>query len=270
MAVHMKCSSLFTVCGLAVGALALAAPTHANPIVNFDVTVLGGLGGPFSTSWSQVGVPTATPGVFNFNQTNSPFPTGLNGPDNQWSVSVWDFAADDDPAGAGAAAGARLGAAFTVTNNLPETGNPADNHLYFSIYINMNVYTAAQPTSFFGSGGMTLTAPGGSGGFNQITAVGGPIWNYRVNGADVASLYPAGFNLGLSGPGTNSTSANLSPAQTAPLAGLVPTNIGIRLDFDLTPGETVTFNGVFAYIPAPGGLALLGLAGLLGARRRRN
>lgn len=267
MPVHTKCISPLKVCSVAIGAFAIASATYANPIVNFDVSVLGGVGGPFNTSWSQVGTPTATPGVFNFNQTNSPFPAGLNGPGGQWSVSVWDFAADDDPAGAGAATGARLGAVFTVTNNLAETGNPADNHLYFSIYINMDVYSALQPTSFFGNGGMTLTAPGGSGGFNQITAVGGPIWNYTINGADVASLYPTGFNLGLSGPGTNSTSANLNGA---PLAGMSPNNIGIRLDFDLTPGETVTFNGVFAYIPAPGGLALLGLAGLLGARRRRN
>jgi hypothetical protein len=267
MAVHTKCSGLFAV---ACGALVISMPASAAPIVNFDVTVLGGTGGPFNTAWAQAGVPTATPGVFNFNQTNSPFPAGLNGPGNEWSISVWDFAADDDPAGAGAAAGARLGSVFTVTNNLPEGPNAADNHLYFSIYINMNVHPAAQPTSFFGNGGMTLTAPGGSGPFNQITAVGGPIWNYQINGADVASLYPAGFNLGLSGPGTNSTSANLSPAQTGPLAGLSPTSIGIRLDFDLTPGETVTFNGVFAYVPTPGGLALLGLAGLARGRRRRN
>ena len=268
MAVHTKCSGLFVV---ACGAMALVAPaSFADPIVNFNVSVLGGSGGPFNAAWAQNGVPTATPGVFNFNQANSPFPAGLNGPGNEWSISVWDFAADNDPAGAGAAAGARLGAVFTVTNNLVETGNPAQNHLYFSIFINMAVQPAGQPTSFFGNGGMTLTAPGGSGGFNQITAVNSPIWNYLINGNTVASLYPNGFNLGLSGPGTNSTSQNLLPAQTNPLAGIVPTSIGIRLDFDLTPGETVTFNGVFAYVPAPGGLALLGLAGLARGRRRRN
>lgn len=267
MPVHSKCYGLFVI---ACGAMALSLPASAAPTVDFNVSVLGGTGGPFNSAWSQVGVPTATPGVFNINQTNSPFPTGLNGPGNEWAISVWDFSADDDPAGAGAAAGARLGAVFTVTNNLTESGNPAENHLYFSIFINMNVQTAGQPTSFFGNGGMTLTAPGGSGSFNQITAVNSPIWNFLINGADVASLYPSGFNLGLSGPGTNSTSQNLTAGQTGPLAGIVPNSIGIRLDFDLTPGETVTFNGVFAFVPAPGGLALLGLAGLARGRRRRN
>ena len=104
----------------------------------------------------------------------------------------------------------------------------------------------------FALGALTLLAP------SQASAV--PIVNYDIT-----------VFGGTAGPfSTNSTSANLVAGQTGPLAGISPTSIGIRLDFDLTPGETVTFNGAFAFVPAPGCLALLGLAGLTGSRRRRD
>lgn len=272
MSVITNCASRFGLPGFALGALTLLAPSQASavPIVNFDISVFGGTAGPFNTTFSQAGTATVNPGVYSFKNANSIHPAGLIDPVfNEWSISTWDFNADDDPSGTGMATGARLGAVFTVTNNRPEGPNTSDNHLYFSIYISMAVM-GSQNTSFFGNGGMTLTAPENSGSFNQVTAVGTPIWNYLINGANATSLFQPNFNFGLSGPGTNSTSANLVAGQTGPLAGISPTSIGIRLDFDLTPGETVTFNGAFAFVPAPGCLALLGLAGLTGSRRRRD
>jgi len=250
---------------LAIAALTTAA--SATPVVHFDINVLGGTGGPYNNSFDQAGVATVNPQVFNYHSD----PGGLNAPNGEWSILSWDFNADQDPSGSGAETGARIGSAFTVQNNRPDGLTPADNHLFFSIMVTLPISPLAVGTSFFGNGGMTLTIDDSPNNFpGELKSVGGPMWNYRVNGSDVASLFPSGFVLGGSdGPTTASTSGNLSAAQTAPLVGMTPTTLGIRLDFDLTPGERVTFNGVFGFVPTPGALALLGLAGLT-SRRRRN
>ena len=98
------------------------------------------------------------------------------------------------------------------------------------------------------------------------------MWNATIDGLDAVSLFPNGSAFGGSnGPATvDSGPEFLSAAQLASLANQNPSNIGVRLDFDLTPGETVGFVGVFGFIPAPGALALLGLAGLAGRTRRRS
>jgi hypothetical protein len=267
MPVFAKHSSRLIVPGLAFGAIALiAAPAaQAGPVVNFAFNVQGGTGGPFSDSFSQNGNPTSDPQVFNF---VSPV-GGYNGPLNEWSSS-WNFSADADPSGTGSQMGARIGAGFTVQNNRPDGPTAGDNHLFFSILVSIDV-PATTSNFWFGNGGMTLFIDDSPNDFpGVLSAIGGPMWNFRINGSDATNLFQNGFQLGGSdGPSSPSTSATLSPAQTGPLVGMTPTSIGIRLDFDITPGERVTFNGVFGYTPAPGGLALLGLAGLVGASRRR-
>jgi MYXO-CTERM domain-containing protein len=51
----------------------------------------------------------------------------------------------------------------------------------------------------------------------------------------------------------------------------VAATIGIQLDFILSAGDSVAITSYFQVdpVPAPAGLALLGLAGLGGRRRRR-
>jgi len=270
MPVIAKRSDRF-ICGAAcLGAtLIFGLSAQASPTVDFNISVTGGTGAP-NYAFTQFGTPTVMPGVYNYQQTGSPFPAGIVGPNNEFEISVWNFNADGDPTGTGGATGAKIGSAFTVTNNMPDLADPAGNHLQFHILVSMPVLPNIQPTSYFGNGGMTLSSPGS--GFNtpaEIKALNTPIWNFLIDGSDVAGLFNPGFALGFSGAGTSSTSGNLSAGQTGPLAGIYPTTLGIRLDFDLTPGETVTFNGVFGFIPGPGGLALLGLAGLFGRGRRR-
>lgn len=262
--------ALRLLCGSVVGAAALgmaAVSASAAPVVHFDIGVNGGSGGPFNTSFSQVAVPSATPGVHNVNHVNGPHPGGLADAFGEWSINLWDFNVDDDPAGSGAAEGAFLGAVFSVTNTMPEGLTPGENVLQFSIYISMDIATPDPNTTFFGNGAMTLLGNGS--GLNEVSAGDGPMWNFLIDGSDAASLFASGYSLGLTGPGTTSDSQNLSPAQTGPLAGIVPTSLGIRLDFMLTPGDTVNFNGAFRVIPAPGSVALLALAGLAGCGRRR-
>ncbi len=249
--------------GIALGAIA-ASSAHA--AVQFDISVLGGSNGAYNNSFGQPGAPTGFPQVLNY-QGNLVDPFG------EWTISNWDFNADGNPTGSGAETGVRIGSVFTVQNNRPDGLTAADNHLYFSIMITQNVAPTATATAIFGNGGMTLTMDDSPNDFaGNLTAIGTAIWNYRLNGADVATLFDPSFQLGGSdGPATISASNTaLSAAQTTPLIGTVVTSLGIRLDFDLTPGERVTFNGAFALVPAPGCLALLGLAGLACRSRRRN
>lgn len=255
---------------VALGAAMLLGPAVvANPTVNFNISVLGGTGGPVVLpAFGQLAANTATPGYYSVAGGPINDPTGFN----EWTINSWNFSVDDDPSGAGLATGAQIGSVFSVTNNRPDALNPLANHLIFSIMVDVAISPAAAATAFIGSGSQTILTTTDQTNLGTLSALGGPIWNYRVNGSDVASLFGAGYTLSASPtvpPFTNSSNANLAAGQTAPLIGLVPTSLGIRLDFDLSPGETVTFNGKFAFIPAPGAIGLLAIAGVAGRGRRR-
>src|SRR5687768_3083325 len=88
--------SLFTIIAGSAAALA-AGGVHASPTVDFDISVAGGLAGTETFSFTQAGVPTAMPGVFNYQQSGSPYPTGITGLFSEWSISVWNFNADGNP-----------------------------------------------------------------------------------------------------------------------------------------------------------------------------
>jgi len=51
--------------------------------------------------------------------------------------------------------------------------------------------------------------------------------------------------------------------------GAINTDMAIRYEFSLTAGDSVSLAGSFVAVPAPGAVALLGIAGLVGRRRRR-
>jgi hypothetical protein len=265
MTVFTKKFNRAALVGMAIVAPALIA-SNALAVVQFDIQVLGGTNGVYNNSFSQNGTATINPQVLNYQGS-------LVDPFGEWSILNWDFNADQTPSGVGAEMGVRMGAVFTVQNNRPDGATANDNHLYFSIMISQTLAGAMTATAVGGNGGMTLTLDDSPNDFaGTLRAINNPIWNYRLNGADVASLFDAPFQLGGSdGPSTVSASnIGLNPGQTGPLVGTVVTSMGIRLDFDLSPGERVTFNGAFFVIPAPGALALLGLAGMVGGRRRRN
>lgn len=251
--------------GLAVATFTAVPAPNATGSVMFDINVTGGSFGPYSNSFTQGGTPTGNPQVRNYQGT-------LNDPFGEWSIINWDFNADDNPTGSGAETGVRLGSVFTLQNNRPDGATAGDNHLYFSIMVTQDLAFAMTATQIWGNGGMTLTIDESPNGFaGTLSAIGSPIWNYRINNSDAASLFDPPFQLGGSnGPSTISASNTaLNGSQTGPYIGAVVTSIGIRLDFDLSPGERVTFNGALGIIPAPGALALLGLAGLVGRPRRR-
>ena len=119
------------------------------------------------------------------------------------------------------------------------------------------------PAERFGSVGFVLS---GIDGLAGTPGAGQSMWEALTDGTEVASLFDHPSELSFTGPGTTSSSANL-PAGSV---GDVATSIGVNLNFTLSPGETLGITGNFTIAPAPGALALLGIAGLAGRRRRRD
>jgi MYXO-CTERM domain-containing protein len=72
------------------------------------------------------------------------------------------------------------------------------------------------------------------------------------------------------GPGVGDSFGSGSPVFD--VGSAVANEIELRITFTLTPGDHASFNSTFLVlpgpIPAPGALALMGLAGLVASRRR--
>lgn len=135
------------------------------------------------------------------------------------------------------------------------------------------------PTFMGGSVGGSLTDANFSGSA-LVTSGSGPgtfLYQGIIDGAlyPTAGLYPSPtpFAVVIAGETTNipATSFGL-PLGTfpGPVTG-VTTNIGIRLQFSLSPGDSIAMTSLFVVepIPGPGALALLAVGGILGSRRRR-
>jgi len=112
-------------------------------------------------------------------------------------------------------------------------------------------------------------------GVTLSTPTGAAFYTARIDGADVQSLYldPQSFSAGgfLSVNVPSVAFGTPIPSQPGPAA---LANIGIRLDFLLTPGDSASFTSNFvvqpAVVPVPAAAWLLGSAlGLLGWMRRR-
>jgi hypothetical protein len=142
--------------------------------------------------------------------------------------------------------------------------NSLTNNIQFSILISMDVL--ASNAAFFLNGATNNLVSDGNGVATLSTTnafhPGSALWTYQVDGADFTTLFNAPFTQ-TAPAGTSAQNQN----GFGPMTG-VPSSIGIRLDFDLSPGEQVELAGNFTYIPTPGALALLGLAGIAGRRRR--
>ncbi|MBX3374387.1 MAG: hypothetical protein KF817_11175 [Phycisphaeraceae bacterium] len=169
---------------------------------------------------------------------------------NANSTLQFDFNADptvsDD--------GAFLGSGFTLQNlsNAPIT---------YTIEIILDLTDTAGPiTDYFGSQAFTLV--GANGLFQGINA-GANIWEAYADGNFVAGLF-----AGQSMTSTVESAGNLGDNVNGQI-GPVMNTISLLMQFELSAGDTVTSTGAFGIIPTPSALALFGLAGLGGARRRR-
>jgi len=90
------------------------------------------------------------------------------------------------------------------------------------------------------------------------------VWSGSLGDETLGSLFDAPFQLAVDGTGSSNAmdsgegSVNWSGGDT----------LAVHFEFLLGTGGTVMFNGGVGVIPAPGGLALLGLAAPLRRRRR--
>ena len=140
---------------------------------------------------------------------------------------------------------------FTVTS--PLLSFPTLNNA-------MGTASAAVSVTDLGGDGATLT-PGNAGAFNA-----------QYNGqAPFGTPFADLLGLPVVAPAFSTVTAS---EEFPGGGGMVPIaaaldDISARWDFTLSPGDLASGTGVFTVIPAPAGLAVLGVAGLGLARRRR-
>lgn len=141
----------------------------------------------------------------------------------------------------------------------------------YSLTILLPVNPSILPSSKMGGsvgGSLTTDLDGGS-----LSSVGNtPVWEALIDGNVVASLLNNPFSVGKAGAGSVGIGPESFGTPIPSMAGPgVNSTIGIRLTFSLTAGEQASFSSVFVVeaVPAPAGLAVLGLAGIAGGRRRR-
>lgn len=221
-------------------------------IVNYDISVLGGDTGAFNTNFNVNGV--VQPNLRFLHAGGLSDGQGAN----EWNIS-YNTTSDPDPVG-----GASLSSGLTIENTIADNGFGAT--LRFTIRLTLAVLPSGLPATFGGNSTFTLGIPPGATP-GLVSPVGNnPMWNGQINGVTEASLLNLAIG-GSNGPATNNAGTN----NIASFQKNTPINtIGILVYFDLSPGETVAFTDFFAFIPSPGALALFGLAGVFGGRRRRS
>jgi hypothetical protein len=175
------------------------------------------------------------------------------------TIDNWSMNVDEDPVVTGTTA---------VTNNSLVSQT-------FTLIFTLAVAPPVVPSSLIG-GSIAGTVTDNTGdGATLSTAAGDFFYSARIDGATVATLYGDPSSAVAGAPFGSGNLAALSfgapiPSQAGPAAN---TDIGIRLKFTLTPGDSASFtsNFVVVPIPEPSVALLLGLGlGALGLSRRRD
>lgn len=153
---------------------------------------------------------------------------------------------------------------LVVTNTLPGTLSVITN---ISSPIPGPGYTNA---TIAGSAIATLSDTNADGFAQMSVPAGENLYTAILDGVDNQTLGPAGTSATTSFPVTT----GLGPLNFNNVAAPdVFNTLGIRTRFDLTPGDTVTYQSTLAIlgqiVPTPGAAALALGAGLVGLRRRR-
>jgi hypothetical protein len=229
----------------AVAAVAVACSMAQADPLDITVTVDGAQNFP---TYSQNGDPVG-PGQFNYTDDG----TFLN---PFWTLG-YDINTNEDP---------------IVSANITWVNNTAFTQLV-TIVFNLNIAPLGPGTLLGGSAsaGVTGDADGG-----LLSTWGGEaLWTALADGNEVAGgalhdpvlLTPGAFNSA----NTGFASFGDNPFIPAMPYGAINSSIGIKLQFAVGAGDQISYTSVFVAkaIPAPAGLALLGLGGLIGRRRRQ-
>lgn len=222
-----------------------------------DTTVIPNLS--VSLTSSDTGTTEFNPADFGNTWTNANNTFGFAGSKNApgaWNLG-WSMLVNPDPF---------VIANFVVTNNSATTQT-------YTIQV-LLPYTATGPFCIGGSVTGSLTDLNGNGA-SLSSVAGGSIYSAIIDNSVVHTLLDspfttnaAAFQSAVVGPADFGT-----PIPSLPYNADISTNIGINLTFTLSAGDAASFTSIFVVepgcIPAPGALAMLGVAGLLGGRRRR-
>jgi MYXO-CTERM domain-containing protein len=152
-----------------------------------------------------------------------------------------------------------------ISGNIVVVNNSLFTHTYSATFI-LSISPAVLPFSVASgsiAGGLTTDLDGGTLSTNGVS-----LYRAYTDGVEVQGLIADPFSVGKVGAG----SVGIGPEDFTGLAGgPVSNTIAINLTFTLTAGDQASFTSVFVVeaVPAPAGLALLGLAGVFGGRRRR-
>jgi hypothetical protein len=231
--------------------LLAATAAGAAPVSPFDIHV--SYGGVYYGTYDQSQLGCSPGAGDTFTCQGNDFNMG------DMTLNSWSFTLDTDPVITGTT---------VVTNNTGFTQQ-------FTMIFNLPVASIPGGTLVGGSiqGGVTDNNGDGA---TLSTVAASSFYAALIDGATVQTLYnhlntvtAAAF---LSGNLPNLAFGTPIPSQPGPPVGPVPSTIGIRLDFTLTPGDSASFTSNFVVVPVPEpGTALLMVLGLgvLAARRRQ-
>jgi hypothetical protein len=175
-----------------------------------------------------------------------------------WELD-WDCMVDPDPF---------VDAAIQVTNI---SGVDAT----FSLLMVLPIIPTGPMTEMNGSAALTLTNNGFESAFMRPEA-GDSIYSAYIDFVSVADVPQAtlfGGAYELSAGAFTTVDDDDDFGNPSPLSGPpAGSNIAIRLTFELSAGDSASISSLFniVAVPAPAGLAVLGLIGLAATRRRRS
>jgi len=194
-----------------------------------------------------------------FDETILPENTGPFGPPNNdawgYDVNVFDPAfnitGEINASPTTSPVPAFLNPTLNFANNSTES-------LWFLISITMPVaHTFDLPLSWASSASWTLTGPNPE----LKTLEDTPLWSVSTDGNELGSLFPDETVM-------NNDNLNISDQMGGMLDNPVSDSMTINLAFKLSPNAVGGVNGNFVILPAPGALAMLGIAGLVGTTGR--
>lgn len=177
--------------------------------------------------------------------------TILAGAEGDGFISSWEIEVDTDPF---------VVSSFNITNTqaTPQV---------FTVTVLLPIVPQLPITSGIGSVSGSLLDSNDSGASFVGTIAGVPLYEAIIDGVTVETLYDDPYSLAIGTPTANLPTADFGPGVYPGATSI----IGVRNTFVLSPGDTFQAVSYFFInaIPAPGAMALLGIAGVVGVPRRR-